>query len=485
MLTTIIAYALFIAAVVVVAVFVVRRIRKKRNADKNDVPSKRREKADTACAIKGEKLTELSFETLSDYILSEPALGKDGLPLQQELTFPPETAENKKLCDKAMLKAESGMSKEAFELYYAAGKNGSPRGKFMCVMSCVAQADESDENAFSQDEMVEWLLELAFKQKHPLGLGLELIFTAIRRPDSFDGADEKEIDNRKRDVVEEFREALRKGDFLAHYLLTGFYGGAFECIADEIVYEDEELYGRAMKHFTRYYNLFITNETLAKEFSFILNGDFFASAFGFLSAELFENKKYVEAIACGKKALAIARLDTEKSAIIELVAAYIARSYIYGLGAETDLREARKYLVEALYFTDEKDCSEFTGYVREELCKKEEALNRLNAVVEDNRSRSYFDLEEFSQKLAAYNEKLQADREREEQKREAERLAEEERKRREVPPLKGHLETRGYDDYFVSEDGSAYKVYKFSADKAEITVDRGRLYGMQTYKIKK
>ncbi len=87
--------------------------------------------------------------------------------------------------------------------------------------------------------------------------------------------------------------------------------------------------------------------------------------------------------------------------------------------------------------------------------------------------------------MAAFNERLQADREREEQKRAAERQAEEERARAEVPPMKGHFETRGSDEYFVTDLGSAYKVYRTSSDKSEITVDCGWLYGMQTYKIKK
>ncbi len=51
--------------------------------------------------------------------------------------------------------------------------------------------------------------------------------------------------------------------------------------------------------------------------------------------------------------------------------------------------------------------------------------------------------------------------------------------------MKGHFETRGSDEYFVTDNGSAYKVYRTSSDKSEITVDRGWLYGMQTYKIKK
>lgn len=51
--------------------------------------------------------------------------------------------------------------------------------------------------------------------------------------------------------------------------------------------------------------------------------------------------------------------------------------------------------------------------------------------------------------------------------------------------MKGHFETLGSDEYFVTDNGSAYKVYRTSSDKSEITVDRGWLYGMQTYKIKK
>ncbi len=485
MLTDIIAYAIVIAAVVAAICVIAVKIRKKRRAGSNKTSGRRLAENEKVSEIKGERIATLSFETLSEYIMSDPLMGKDGLPLQQELILPAESAENKRLCDEAMLKAESGMTIEALGLYNEAARKGSPRGKFMSVLFYAAKLDELGQEAFSEDETVEWLLDLAYKSKHPLGLGLELIFTAIRRPDSFDGVDEEEIENRKNDVVTEFRTALRNGDFLAHYLLISFYAGAYECIASEIIYEDDELYDRAMRHFTRYYNLYFKNKTLAKEFSFIFKSSFLATAFGFLSAELFASKKYFEAVACGKKALAIARLDDEKIEIMELVAAQIARAYIFGNGTEVDLKEARKYLIEAFRFTEENDCSEFTGYVREELYKKEEALKRLDAAVAENRSRSYFDLEEFSQKMAAFNERLQEDREREEQKRAAERQAEEERARAEVPPMKGHFETRGSDEYFVTDNGSAYKVSRTSSDKSEITVDRGWLYGIQTYKIKK
>ena len=93
-------------------------------------------------------------------------------------------------------------------------------------------------------------------------------------------------------------------------------------------------------------------------------------------------------------------------------------------------------------------------------------------------------MEEFSQKLAAFNEKLEADRALEEQKREAQRLAEEEKAKEYVPPLKGKIEVRG-NEYFVTDEGSAYKIYNVSKDKSEITVYRGYLYGMQTYKVRK
>lgn len=483
MATSIVAYLVIIAAVGFAAIMIVKRIRKKRKTEKEEDSGKKTEKVTTPCEIKSEKLSNTSFKTFLDFLNSDPVIGKDGLPLQQELNLPTESVENKKLCDKAMYKVESGMAKEALRLYAEAGRNGSARGKLMSVLLLISKIGEPCEEELP--EAIEWLVDLAYKSKHPLGIGLGLIYTAIMYPDTFDGLSEEEIKERQDDVISDFNLAVNRGDFIAHYLLISFYEGCFESTVPEFLHEDIDMYVRAVMHFTRYYNLFILDKTLGKEFSFILDKDLFVKAFGHLSYNLNKSGKYFEAITCGKKALEIARLDNEKNALMELVAAQIARAYTVGNGTEVDLKQARKYLLEALRFKEDKEENEYTKFVSEELFKKETALKRLDDIVKENRSRSYFDMEEFSQKLAAFNEKLEADRALEEQKREAQRLAEEEKAKEYVPPLKGKIEVRGNDEYFVTDEGSAYKLYNVSKDKSEITVYRGYLYGMQTYKVRK
>lgn len=434
--------------------------------------------------IKGQTLPEQKFDTVGSFLAAEPLIDCNGLPMQQKLVFPEENTANKRLCDQALLKMKQGDWDQAFLLYRQAGHNGSCRGRCMsAIVMAVSGTTGMEFDADVQKELGEWLVDLAFVKEHPLGLGLELLFTAIMRSDTFDGVSEEIIEERKEEALSEFAQALSKGDLLAHYLLIMFYAGAVESIVPEVLCEDDEKYERAVIHFSRYYNVFRSEKNSAEELSFVFDHQIFTSAFCYLFKRLYDRKDYVSALATGRKAIAIARENGDTGVLCELTAARIAMMYLEGKGTPVDLKSAKTYLVQALCFSDEDDCGEYTNYVRNTFIEKERAQEELNSLVSENSARTYFDLEEAAQKLRKFSDELERQRRIEEEKIERERI-EAEKREQDIPPLRGYIEKRGGEEYFVTAEGRMpYKLIKKSEDKKEITIDRGWLYGIQTYKM--
>lgn len=424
--------------------------------------------------------------TVEEYLIALPELDEDGLPLQVKHVFPAETAENAKLCDLASEHVAKGDFDKAAELYYSAAERGSQRGKAMCGFMMTVPGMEAWKAGERTEQIVGWIFELSNVNRHPYGAGLELFITAVNRGDNFDGMSDEEIEAAIDDVRTTFADALIKAcDPFAHFLLLAMYAGKLQSVVPEFC-EDDEKYAKLLIQTCRLCNEFCYCGDSAAEREKSLtfgNKSVFALGMYCLSDELYKRKSYKSALACAMKAAELFADNGDDTGMAELCCARCAEMYADGTGTEQDIESAQKMLEKAAEFAEEGTLDDYTLIVARKIEKKKNAGESLREFVRENQEKRKFsleDLEEITQKLQEFSARA-AERRKEQEKKEEEKRR---KQTQSVPPLVGRIEEVGNSNYFVS-NGMYYKIFDISSDGKEIEVDRGYLYGIGRYKIKK